>query len=146
MKKIVLTLAIAIFTLSAFATEEKVAPKVLTAFQNEFNNAKEVEWTVGTAYYMASFTYNDKYVFAYYNEDGELLGLTHYISPSQLPMGLQNNLKKSYSDYWVSDLFEVVKNGTTNYYITLENADQKLVLQSTAGATEWSSYKKVKKA
>ncbi len=145
MKKIVLTLAIAVCTLSAFASEVKVSAKVLDAFKSEFTAATEVEWTVGAAYYMASFTYNEKYVFAYYSEEGELLGLTRYISPSELPLGLQNSLKKSYNEYWVSDLFEVTKNGTTNYFITIENADTKLVLQS-GGGTEWQSYKKVKKA
>ena len=145
MKKIVLTLAIAISTLSAFAKDEKVATKVLDAFKSEFTSATEVEWTVGSSYYMATFTYNDKYVFAYYNEEGTLLGLTHYISSSELPFALQSSLKKDYSDYWISDLFEVVKNGTTNYYITLENADTKIVLQSIGGSS-WEDFKKIRKA
>ena len=140
-----LTLAIVISTLSAFAVEEKVSPKVLDAFKNEFNTAKEVEWTVGSTYYMATFTYNDKYVFAYYTIDGILLGLSHYISPAELPMALQNNLKKNYSDYWVSDLFEVAKNGKTEYYVTLENADKKIVLQSS-GSNDWQGYRKIRKA
>jgi hypothetical protein len=144
MKKMMLTLAIAISTLSAFAVEEKVSPKVLDAFKNEFNTAKEVEWTVGNTYYMATFTYNDKYVFAYYTVNGILLGLSHYISPAELPMALQNNLKKNYNDYWVSDLFEVAKNGKTEYYVTLENADRKIVLQSS-GSNEWEEYRKVRK-
>ncbi len=145
MKKMMLTLAITISTLSAFAVEEKVSPKVLDAFKNEFNTAKEVEWTVGSTYYMATFTYNDKYVFAYYNVDGVLLGISHYISPAELPMALQNSLKKDYSDYWVSDLFEVAKNGKTEYYVTLENADKKIVLQSS-GSNDWDEYRKVRKA
>lgn len=144
MKKMLLTLAIAISTLSAFAGEEKVKPEVLNAFKNEFNTAKEVEWTVGSNYYMATFNYNDKYVFAYYSLEGVLLGLSHYISPADLPMALQNSLKKDYCDYWVSDLFEVAKNGKTEYYITLENADKKIVLQSSGG-NDWEAYKKIKK-
>ena len=140
-----LTLAIVVSTLSAFAVEEKVSTRVLDAFKNEFNTAKEVEWTVGNTYYMATFTYNDKYVFAYYNMEGTLLGLSHYISTAELPMTLQNNLKKNYSDYWVSDLFEVAKNGRTEYYVTLENADKKIVLQSS-DSNDWDDYKKVKKA
>ncbi len=144
MKKMILTLAIAVSTLSAFAGEEKVTPRVLNAFKNEFSTAKEVEWTIGSNYCMATFNYNDKYVFAYYTFDGILLGLSHYISPADLPMALQNSLKKDYSDYWVSDLFEVAKNGKTEYYITLENAGKKMVLQSSGG-NDWDEYKKVKK-
>ena len=145
MKKMMLALAITISTLSAFAVEEKVSSRVLNAFKIEFNTAKDVEWSVGSTYYMATFTYNDKYVFAYYNVDGVLLGLSHYISPAELPMALQNSLKKDYNDFWISDLFEVVKNGKTEYYVTLENADKKIVLQSS-GSNEWEEYKKVRKA
>jgi hypothetical protein len=145
MKKMMLALAITISTFSAFAVEEKVSTKVLNAFKVEFNTAKDVEWSVGSTYYMATFTYNDKYVFAYYNVDGVLLGLSHYISPAELPMALQNSLKKDYNDFWVSDLFEVVKNGKTEYYVTLENADKKIVLQSS-GSNDWVEYKKVRKA
>ena len=144
MKKMILTLAIAFTALSSFATEEKVTPKVLNAFQNEFNTAKEVEWTVANTYYMATFTYNNKYVFAYYTADGNLIGLTHYISSAELPMSLQNKLKKEYSGFWISDLFEVAKNGRTEYYVTLENAGKKMVLQSS-DSNSWEEYRTVKK-
>lgn len=144
MKKMIMTLAIAIGSLTAFAGEDNVSQKVLDAFSNEFNSAAKVEWTTGDNYYRASFVYNNKQVFAYYNQDGDLLGLTRYISSMDLPLNLQTGLKKNYSEYWISDLFEVAKNGTTAYYITLENADARIVLKSTAGEA-WSVYKTTKK-
>ena len=145
MKKIILTLAIAISTVSAFATEENVNDNVLNAFKTEFNTAQNVEWSVGSNYYKATFVYNDKHVFAYYNESGELLGLTRYLSPNDLPISLQTNLKKNYTGYWISDLFEVAKNDGTTYYLTLENADTKLVVKST-DAANWNFYNKEKKS
>lgn len=151
-----MTLAIALTTVCAFAGstfgkptvafgEEKVAPKVLDAFNTEFSTAKDVEWSIGENQYTATFNYNGAYVFAYYNEEGDLLGLTRNLTPNALSMTLQNSLKKNYSDFWVSDLFEVAKNGGTDYYITLENADKKIVLHA-AGGKDWEVYKKVKKA
>lgn len=146
MKKMILSLAIAFSTLSAFAAgEEAVNQKVLNAFQKEFATAKQVEWTASGDHYRVSFLYNENYVFAYYDLEGELLGMTRYISPSALPISLQMSLKKKYSDYWVSDLFEVAKNDATTYYTTVENADSKIVLKSTGGS-EWSVFKTVKKA
>jgi hypothetical protein len=145
MKKMILTLAIAVSTLSAFATEGNVSEKVLNAFKTEFTTAKEVEWTTTGNYYKATFTYNEKHVFAYYNMEGELLGLTRYISPLDLPVNLQSNIKNNYSRYWISDLFEVAKSEGTSYYITLENADTKIVLKSTGGGA-WSTFQKIKKA
>ena len=145
MKKMILTLAIAVSTLSAFAGEAEVNPKVLNAFNNEFKTAKEVEWTVGTDYFRATFTYNDKHVYAYYDVNGELLGLSRFISPDDLPLALQSNLKKNYGTYWISDLFEVANNEGTTYYVTVENADAKIVLKATDGKS-WASYKKIKKS
>ena len=144
MKKIMLTLAIAVTTLSAFAVGN-VNEKVLKSFQADFNSAKEVVWTAGSNYYKAAFTYNDRHVFAYYNTNGELLGVTRYMSTADLPMHLQSDLKKDYRNYWVTDLFEVSKADGTAYFVTLENADTKLVLRSSNGA-DWSFYQKVKKS
>ena len=146
MKKMILSLAIALTTLGALAAgEENVNQKVLDAFKNEFNTVREAEWTTGADYYRAAFVYNEKYVFAYYSTEGELLGITRYISQTDLPMNLQINLKKKYSNYWISDLFEVAKYETTSYYITVEDADTKIVLKSTGGS-DWSVFKSVKKA
>lgn len=147
MKKLIVTLAIAVSSLSAFANtgnDENVNQKVLDAFKTEFTSATEVAWSAGADYYKATFNYNGKYVFAFYNESGELLGLTRYISPADLPLSLQNNLKKNYEGFWVSDLFESSKNDGTSYYITLENADSKIVLNSSG--SRWTIYNKIKKA
>lgn len=143
MKKIILMLAITISTLSAFAGED-VNPRVLASFKNEFASAKEVAWTVTADYFKAEFTFNGQYVNAFYNTDGELMGLTRNITSLELPMNLQASLKKSYEEFWISDLFEITRNNSTGYYITLENADTKIVLKATAGE-DWSIYKKVKK-
>lgn len=146
MKKILLSLAmfVTIGTMSAFADSADVSPKVLNAFNNDFNSAKQVEWSVGVNYYRAAFTFNGNHVFAFYNTDGELLGLTRYISSLDLPMNLQMGLKKNYSDYWISDLFEVANNNGTSYYITLENADTKIVLKAN-GNSDWKTHNKVRK-
>lgn len=143
MKKIIATLAIAICSLSAFAGET-VNQKVLNAFNSEFATATDVQWSVGSDYYKATFNYNGKYVFAYYDLDGELMGLARNLSPVDLPIALQANLKKSYEGFWVSDLFEAVKSEDTNYYVTLENADTKIVLKSEGNG--WRVYNKIKKS
>lgn len=147
MKKILLSLAmfVTLGTMSAFADSADVSPKVLNAFNNDFNSAKEVEWSVGSNFYRAAFTFNDNHVFAFYNTNGELLGLTRYISSLDLPMNLQISVKKNYSDYWISDLFEVANNDGTNYYITLENADTKIVMKANANS-DWKTYNKMRKA
>ncbi len=155
MKKMIMTLAIAFTAFSAFAGsaiskpeaadgEVEVSQKVINAFKSEFNNAGEVSWTATNEYYKAAFTYNGKHVFAYYNSEGELLALTRYLSPEDLPMNLLNPLKKKYADYWISDLFEVAKTESTTYFVTLEDADTKLILKASGNG--WVVHKKEKKA
>jgi hypothetical protein len=131
-------------SLSAFANEKKVSPKVLNAFNTEFTSAQEVQWTATNDYYKASFDMNGVKVFAFYNLDGELMGLTRNISSAQLPVSLQASLKKNYGNYWISDLIEVAKNNGTSYYATLENGDKKVVLTSASGS-DWSTFKKDRK-
>jgi hypothetical protein len=145
MKKMIMTLAVALSTLCSFAMEVEVSSKVLDAFKTEFAGAKEVSWTAGENFYKASFIYNDQYVFAFFSTEGEMLGMTRYISSVDLPMSLQTGLKRNYNNYWISDLFEVSNNDGTGYYLTVENADSKIVLKSNVGGT-WNVYSKTTKS
>ncbi len=143
MKKIILSIAMFVTfgTMSAFADSSNVNPKVLSAFNKDFKNAQSVEWSRGTNYYKASFSFNSNYVFAFYSTDGDLLGLTRNISSLDLPMNLQRSLKKDYSNFWITDLFELSNGNNTSYYITLENSDSRQVLKADANG-EWSSFSK----
>ncbi|MGZ5218902.1 MAG: hypothetical protein ACXWV6_03975 [Chitinophagaceae bacterium] len=143
MKKIIIMLAIAISSLTAFAGEENVSSTVLNAFNKEFAGAKEVQWTSADNYYKAGFVFNGQNVTAFYQLDGELIAMTRNISSLELPISLQTNLKNNYSKYWISDLFEISNNEGTSYYITLENADSKIVLKSDSN--KWNTFKKMAK-
>lgn len=145
MKKIFLTLAIIIGSLGAAFAGEEVNARVLDAFNKEFTAARDITWTIGSNYFQASFVYHDQHVSAYYNTEGELLGLTRNISPVDLPLALQSDLKKNHGDQWISSLFEVATESGTTYYITVENAENSQVLKSANGRN-WDTYKKVKKS
>lgn len=143
MKKIIIMLAIAISSITAFASEN-VNVTVLTAFNREFAGAKDVRWSSTSDYFKADFVYNGQTVSAYYKPDGEYIALTRNISSLQLPISLQTNIRNNYNGYWISDLFEVSSDEGTSYYITLEKADSKLVLKSD-GTSKWSTFKKMTK-
>jgi hypothetical protein len=146
MKKmmVVLAMMLTVSSITAFAGDGDVNTKVLTAFQHDFSNAAEVTWTAGDDYYKASFLFNNQYVSAYYSPEGELYGITRYISSLDLPLNLLLSLKKDYSQFWIADLFELSKKEGTSYYITLEDADTKIILKSSDGS-DWTNYKKIKK-
>lgn len=147
MKKILMMLAmvLSLSTMYAFTGEEAVNRQAVSNFKTQFRTASDTRWTTGKNYYKVEFNQDDQKLFAYYNFQGEFVAVCRYISSLSLPFGLQNSLKKSYSDLWVSDLFEMATKEGTSYYVTLENADSKVVLSSTDGTT-WSVFERSKKA
>lgn len=145
MKKILLVITM-ILTLAAntFAGEE-IKPEVLDAFNSKFNNAKDVTWMAGSNYYKATFIYYGSQMFAYYTTTGKLMGVTRNISSTELPLFLRNNLQKKYQDFWITDLVEESNTYGFSYYITIEDANQKIVLKSKYGS-DWTIYSKQQKS
>lgn len=68
----------------------------------------------------------------------------HNILSTQLPARLKSSIKKKYSDYWITDLYKCTTEGKVCYYITLENADQKLKLNTSHGSN-WQVARVVSK-
>ena len=149
MKKSILTIAsmltIALSTAFASINDEGVSLKTKTSFNNNFNTASSVQWQQEKNFAKATFTMNSQVMNAYYNEDGELMAITRNILSSQLPINLMASIKNDYSKHWISNLFEIAANSETSYYVTLENADETIILKS-ADFNTWSVYKKTKKA
>ena len=146
MKRTIITLALSLIlgTASFANNEETINAKAEQSFKKEFAQAKDVSWQKAGDMVKATFTLNERVLFAYYSESGDLIAITRNITTDQLPISLQTSLRKSFSGYWVSDLFEMVSGGQTNYYITVENADQKVVLKSEDFGN-WSTYRKERK-
>ena len=149
MTKISLSIAIVLMMgLSAFAAkndESDVNKEAVRSFHKEFANARNVKWEQKVGYVRVEFTLNDQVLFAYYNNDGEMTAIVRNIVSDQLPISLLTALKRDYTSFWISDLFEVASDDQTNYYVTLENADKKIVLRSN-GIDSWDVYSKTKKS
>ena len=147
MKKSILSLALMLMIglSSTFANNaEGVNQRVMNSFKKEFANAKDVKWESGKEYVKATFTMNGQTLFAYYSENGEMLAVTRNIVSSQLPIILLNDLKKDYSNFWITDLFEMAADNETAYYVTLECSDNIIVLKSS-DSSNWEVFKKEKK-
>jgi hypothetical protein len=141
---IFLTMLASFFTMSSFATEPTVSPLVLKSFQSRFADVKEVDWSVSATYYKAEFAFDGQVISAFFDTDGELMAMTRNITSLQLPIALQTELKKEHAGYWVTDLFEVVNESGTQYYVALENSDSKVVLKATVDSG-WNTFQKSKK-
>jgi hypothetical protein len=148
MKKRILLLSIVLVSFTAFsfaADAPAISKNVISSFNKQFSNAHDIQWDNHAKYVRAQFTMNDIVLFAYFNDNGELLAITRFISPNQLPLKLMSSLKKDFTGYWISDLFEIQTESGTSYYVTLENADQITVLKSES-TMGWNTYQKEKRA
>jgi predicted small secreted protein len=144
MKKTILAIAVMLVTgaTSAFAnTKDGINQRVASAFHKDFNNAQSVSWQQETTFIKATFSLNNQILFAYYDQEGQLIAVVRNILSDHLPILLQAELKKNYSSFWITDLFELGTESQTTYFIRLQNANQVLILKSD-GFGHWEVYKK----
>lgn len=125
---------------STAVKEDPVSSIVVESFNNSFPNAENVNWSETRDYYKVQFLLNCQHVFAFYAKDGSLIATTRNMLFTELPLLLQTNLKELQNGYWISELFELSNAEGTNYYITLENANNKLIMRSSRA--DWELYQK----
>jgi len=147
MKKIILTLISAFvltITVGYAANKDGNIPQyVESAFNSNFNFAKNVQWQKMDNYYEVIFNQHGRTLFAFYSEDADFMGIANYILSDRLPVTLKSDLKTKYTNYWISDLFTYSINDKPGYVVTLENADQKIMLKSDNGKT-WHLYRSLR--
>ena len=130
---------------STFATPTDDSNEtVKVAFHKDFKKAELTATEIKATYTKLTFKLNGVVMYAFYSDNGQLLAVTRNITSNQLPIQLLLEVKKNYSEYWISDLFELTGDGASNYYITLENADNSVTLRSN-GTDSWDVYNKKSK-
>lgn len=147
MKKSLIVAAITLVSAFGFSyanDNPNISKTVQQAFSQDFKSATNVQWVRTKAFDKATFSLNSQVLFAYYDPNGFLLAVSRNITSENLPVGLQAEIKSHYAAYWISDLFENAHHHETTYYITLENADRKLVLKSE-DTGHWSVYQQLDK-
>lgn len=140
---ILLTVLSSFFAKNSLAADH-ISPEAVKSFEQTFTNASNIVWTVKPDFYKVDFILNTQAITAFYNTEGKLTAVTRNITSFQLPLVLQTEIRKEYANYWITDLFELSNDNGTAYYLTVENADNKIVLKSVSNA-EWSTYSKIRK-
>ncbi len=141
MKKqfLVLTTAL-IMTLSAtFAQEAKPVPDAISnGLAQQFTNASDVLWQTTGDYYKATFLIDGQPMKAFYSHDGSMIGISRNISVEQLPLALLKEVKEKEATTTVSDLFELLTDRGTEYYITYKGDKDTKTYQSNGDY--WTRY------
>ena len=124
-----------------FANNGQVTPVVLHNFTKSFTQATAVSWEKTGNLYTATFWLGGKELQAVYSKEGQKIGVARNIIATELPNQLHESLSNNYPKYWITNLFEFNSHGETRYYVAIQNADEKLILENI-GTIEWSLFKK----
>jgi len=143
MKKIILLGAISftLFCSYGFADpkEREINERVKASFRREFVDAREVQWEDMESYIRVDFKVVNQALSAYFDPDGELLGVTRNILSDQMPIGLLLVLRSKYAGYWITGLIEMSDRESSFYIATVNNGDREIVLKSQ-GSSNWQLY------
>ena len=142
-------LLITVLSLSSyFASANKapvsIAPEAKAAFKIFFKEAIDAEWIEFGDIARVKFKYKSQLLYAFYNEQGELLCMGKSISFEQLPLALQFSFQKIFSGSEIIEAFEISDSDAVHYYVTIKSSNRKIILKSM-GMTNWSVYSKTKR-
>lgn len=147
MKKMILSLAAVMmmgFSVFANGKNDVVTQEARDAFKKEFATASDIRWEQTSNFLRATFSMNGQVLTAYYYSNGDLQAVVRNITSDQLPLNLLTDLRRDYTAFWITDLFEISSDNQTTYYVTIENSDKKIVLKSDDLAS-WGVYSKERK-
>ena len=134
MKKLFFT-AIAALTLgmaSYAADGNKVSYRTLNTFEKEFSGATDVSWSVTPVYTKAKFKIADEQVEAFFDGNGEVIGLSRKVDLKKLPLSAIQKIQKNYSKHEILETIEFTQNSEPRYYVSLVKDGKKQILEVTA--------------
>jgi len=130
MKKFFVTIALAVAVVgSSFASGGvKIDRKIQAAFQKEFSEAFNPRWeSIGSGLFHVTFTQNSEVMDAYYNEEGQLISLSRYVSREQLPILVNKTIDQKLGSADLSEIRELVSENETSYLVTAKRENGTVV-------------------
>jgi len=124
MKKILMSLLLVLVvgSTTAFAGDEKdISKQVKKNFEKEFVGASSVKWDNLGDYQVATFTFQNNRVEAFFNsETGELEGTARYVMFDQLPLLVMRTFNKHFASTDFINALEISNTAGVSYVLTAE--------------------------
>ncbi len=112
---------------------QSVVPSlVLNAFQQQFSNAKDVEWEMDNGYYAVEFEIGVNDHDAWFDSTGKLVKHKEDIAQTDLPEWIKTTIKTNYPRHRIDDVKKTTENGTIMYKVELERRSEDRVLVFSA--------------
>ena len=139
-KTLLVTFLFSISISSLFAADfDEVSKSIMENFQKEFNRAEDIHWTEAGELRKATFRLNGVEMHAYYTENGDKYASAKNVHVTEISEKVMLKIKNQFKNHWITSAFEVEQNGTKTFYVTFENADQKVMVK-TNGKNAWTIY------
>ena len=104
--------------------------QVASAFNEKYASAKNITWSQAQNFYFASFDLDQASLSVAFTADGEFIAVSRQIAFSQLPMAASEAINQFYAGYVIPSVVnEIVLQGETNYYLTVEGKSAYLRLK-----------------
>ena len=124
---------------------EKVGKAIINAFSQKFTKATAVNWRENQGIFFAYFKQYESDYAAAYNTEGEMIALSRPVALDALPLAVSESLYSQFKDHNIpGTVMEIVMEGETSYYLTVENKTAYKQLKCTPSG-EISVTKKIKK-
>ncbi|HVU54030.1 MAG TPA: hypothetical protein VHD83_03205 [Puia sp.] len=145
MKKVsIIALMVITIATSAFAGDNTLNFKGAESFRRSFPQASEVSYSVKQEFTEVNFTWHNLKLQAFFDRQGNYIGLSREISAKDLPLSYVMNINQEYKGFDITEAieFDHAENGLS-YYVTVVKEDRKYVLNvATDGSI--SVFKKMK--
>ena len=141
MKKVFVMLLAVVIAASAWASPSPENEKVIAAFEKQFANAKDVNWTEKEGFFLASFKLNNDRMLVWYSSEGEIEAVQRSIQTNQLTFHAAETVDKLMYNKALLSLVEISKKGELFYLAKIE--DEKCI--SVYKVSAYGDYTRIDK-
>jgi hypothetical protein len=125
----------------AFSAKAAITEKVLKAFSETFQNAKEVQWHEYETAYQVNFLYNDITTSVVYDRDGNIVEARRHSREDILPLVIREKLKKRFSNQQIWGVTELTVRDQTSYRVVLHDEKKWYIVDSDSNGVLFVSNK-----
>lgn len=147
MKKLLFIAAATLVSLTSFATPKPGADvhvKAVKHFEVNFKHANAIEWKTTKEFTKATFLLDGEKCNAFYDAEGNALGMSKAVSSRTLPKNAMKTIEKKYKDYAMIEAIEFQNDSERCYYVSMDNEKKTDVLKVTFDGSV-SVFKSTKK-
>ncbi|MCW3112421.1 MAG: hypothetical protein JWR18_817 [Segetibacter sp.] len=136
MKKLLFAALIAVSISGSTIAQDfnQIDQKAVGNFESAFTGASNVEWTAKEKFTKATFKQNEQKVEVFYDLAGDFIASTRQIAIEELPTFVKRIFAKKYSGYTVKEAFKFKSDDETDYFISVENETENIVLKEKQGS------------